>query len=58
MLYACDQRFDVMENLENFYEVNKASPIERTGPRIDKSQFRNWRRKFDQNYYPSSLLAS
>ena len=24
MLHACDQRFDVTENLENFYELNKA----------------------------------
>ena len=24
MLHACDQRFDVTENLENFWEVNKA----------------------------------
>jgi hypothetical protein len=24
MLHACDQRFDVMENLENFDELNKA----------------------------------
>ena len=25
MLYAYDQRFDVTENLENFYELNQAS---------------------------------
>jgi len=25
MLHACDQRFDVTGNLENFYELNKAS---------------------------------
>ena len=25
MLYACDQRFDVTENLENFCQLNKAS---------------------------------
>ena len=25
MLYACDQRFDVTENLENFCELNKAN---------------------------------
>ena len=24
MLYECDQRFDVMENFENFCELNKA----------------------------------
>ena len=24
MLHACDQRFDVTENLENFCELNKA----------------------------------
>ena len=24
MLHACDQRFDVTGNLENFYELNKA----------------------------------
>ena len=24
MFHACDQRFDVMENLENFCELNKA----------------------------------
>jgi len=24
MLHACDQRFDVTENLENFYELNEA----------------------------------
>jgi len=25
MLHACDQKFDVTENLENFCELNKAS---------------------------------
>jgi len=24
MLYACDKKFDVTKNLENFYELNKA----------------------------------
>ena len=25
MLHACDQRFDVTENFENFYELNKVN---------------------------------
>jgi len=27
MLYTYDQRFDVIENLENFYELNKAMQV-------------------------------
>ena len=38
MLYACDQKFDVTENLENFCELNKASvthPISRSTHPLD-----------------------
>ena len=28
MLHACDQRFDVTENFENFLELNKAKVVQ------------------------------
>ena len=35
MLYACDQRFDVTKNLENFCELNKALMLHACVARFD-----------------------
>ena len=42
MLYACDQRFDVTENLKNFCELNKALEQEEPEPTICSRQQNMW----------------